>query len=174
MKLEAFAERLKNRRIFCSMTQNELAEAKLGGRATDKLHTFYTGGRDAIAAFAPVAFEAARAGDAAAYKIIEQSMSGLAELITAADNSSETVIVSGGLTSEREIIEPILKSRLPKKMKLVFPTLPQIYGAAVAAMKYSCCRTDAAEFDRNFTEDYTRISGRNAETTSPISTRAKA
>ena len=88
-------------------------------------------------------------------------MSGLAELIVAADNGSDTVIVSGGLISEREIIEPILRSRLPKKMKLVFPTLPQIYGAAVAATKYSSCRTDASEFDRRFTEDYTRISDQN-------------
>ena len=36
----------------------ELAEKKIGGRAIDKLQSFYSGGRDKVAAFAPVAFEA--------------------------------------------------------------------------------------------------------------------
>ncbi len=135
----------------------ELVEKKLGGRALNKLHTFYTGGRDTVAAFAPLAFEAARAGDTVAKEIIERSVSKLSELIAAADNGSDTVIVSGGLTSNRDIIEPILKARISQKSKLVFPTLPQIYGAALATMKFAGFSASAEEFDKNFTEDYKRI-----------------
>ncbi len=135
----------------------ELAEKRIGGKAIDKLHTFYTAGRDAVAAFAPIAFEAARAGDRAAIGIIEDSISKLAQLIAAADNGSDTVIVSGGLTGNRDIIEPILKAGLSQRVNLVFPILPQIYGAALAAIKFAEFSADAVEFDKNFAEDYKRI-----------------
>ena len=135
----------------------ELAEKRIGGRAIDNLHSFYTGTRDAVAAFAPIAFEAAKGGDKSAQQIIENNISDLAELIAAADNGSDTVIVSGGLTGNREVIEPMLKSRLPKNVRLVFPTFPQIYGAALAAIKFAEFSADAVEFDKNFAEDYKRI-----------------
>ena len=138
----------------------ELAEKRIGGRAIEKLHSFYSGARDTVAAFAPVAFEAARAGDVFAQQIIDKNMNDLAELILAADNGSDTVIISGGLTYNRDIIEPILKKRLPQKTDLIFTTLPQIYGAALAAVKFSDFTDNAEEFDLNFAEDYKRISGK--------------
>ena len=81
-----------------------------------------------------------------------------AMLIKAADNGSATVILSGGLTAHRDVIEPMLASMLPRGKKLVFPELPQIYGAALASMAFSGYDTAVPEvFDRNFTEDYDRL-----------------
>ena len=143
--------------ILHSSLLTELAEKRIGGRAIDKLHSFYTGTRDAVAAFAPIAFEAAKGGDKSAQQIIEKNISDLTELIAVAMGGSDTVIVSGGLTVNREVIEPMLKFRLPKNVRLVFPTFPQIYGAALAAMKFAGFSAAAGEFDKNFAEDYKRI-----------------
>lgn len=132
-----------------------LAEEHLGGPAIDRLNEFYSGSRDLVAALSPIAFEAFRQGDRTARQIIERNIARLAELIKAANNGSQTVILSGGLTAQREIIVPCLKSMLPEQMNIVIPDLPQIYGAALAAVQF--CKVpvqDTEEFDRAFAEDY--------------------
>jgi len=135
----------------------ELAQEKLGGSATKRQAEFYADGRDKIAAMAPIAFEAYRQGDKTAERILTRNFERVIRLILAADNGSDTVIISGGLTAHRDVLEPLLKSGLPSRFSLVFPELPQIYGAALAVMKYNNCCPDPATFDRNFTEDYQNI-----------------
>lgn len=136
----------------------ELAQKKLGCPPIERLEEFYSGERSLVASLASIAFEAYRQGDEAAQRIIERNFSRTATLINAADNGSDTVILSGGLTSYRDVIEPILASMLPSNKKLVFPQLPQIYGAALAAMKFSRFECVSPEvFDRNFTDDYNRL-----------------
>lgn len=140
----------------------KMAEEKLGGRAIDKLYEFYAGQRDAVACLAPCAFEAYRKGDAVAKRIIERNMERLGQLIKAAnkcsfDGQNDDIVISGGLVKDADIIEECLKTQLDKNQKLIFPDLPQIYGAAVATLKF--CHEDASsidmsEFHKVFAEDY--------------------
>jgi len=136
----------------------ELAEQQLGCPAYDRLEDFYSGGRDIVAALAPIAFQACREGDEAARAILMRNFSRIASLIRAADNGSDTVILSGGLTCHRDVIEPMLADMLPPNMRLIFPELPQIYGSALAAMKFcGCTPADPDVFDKHFTEEYNQI-----------------
>ncbi len=136
----------------------DLTQKQLGCPAIERLEEFYSGGRSKIASLVPIAFDAYRQGDETAHTIIERNLSRIATLIKAADNGSATVILSGGLTAHRDVIEPMLASMLPQGKKLVFPELPQIYGAALASMAFSGYDTAVPEvFDRNFTEDYDRL-----------------
>lgn len=136
----------------------QLAEEKIGGPALDRLNEFYSGGRDRIAAFAPIAIEAFRAGDKTAAAILERNISRLASLIRAADNASGMVILSGGLTSAADVIVPLLASMLPANMRIRIPSHPQVFGAMRAAMKR--CQTpiaDEAAFSDAFSADYYAI-----------------
>ena len=135
----------------------DLARGQLGCSPMEKLGMFYAEGRDKIAALAPVAFEAYRLGDRTAADILHRNMDRVAMLIRAADNGSDTVIISGGLTCHRDVLEPMLRERLPERMKLIFPTLPQIYGAALAAMQMLNIPSDPTVFDKNFQNDYTAL-----------------
>lgn len=110
----------------------DLAEAKLGGHALDRLGTFYEKGRDFIASFAPVAFDALRAGDGGAHAIIEITARRLAELITFVRgryDCGNTAVVSGGLVNERAVLEPMIHAALDDGITLEFPEVPQINGA---------------------------------------------
>ncbi len=135
----------------------DLAQERLGCPPMEKLGAFYAEGRDKIAAFAPVAFDAYRRGDRTAAEILQRNAERVAMLIRAADNGSDTVIISGGLTCHRDVLEPMLLERLPERMKLIFPTLPQIYGAALAAMQTADIPGDPAVFDKNFQNDYAAL-----------------
>ncbi len=137
---------------------SELAEKQIGCPAIEKLNKFYSGNRNIIASLAPIAFDAFRQGDETARTILIRNFSRVASLIRAADNGSDTVIISGGLTCQRDVIEPLLAGMLPSRMKLVFPALPQIYGSALAAMKFSgYTPADPDIFDHHFTEEYNKI-----------------
>ena len=110
----------------------DLAEAKLGGRALDRLGVFYEKGRDYIASFAPVAFEAFRGGDECARAIIEATARRLAELVNFVHghyDCGDTAVVSGGLVHERAVLEPMIRAALDDGIALEFPGVPQINGA---------------------------------------------
>ncbi len=132
----------------------ELAESRLGCRAIDILSTFYSGGRERIAAMAPVAFEAYRYGDPMAKEIIHRNLDRLIMLIQAAEAGAKTVMISGGLVANQDIFRPYMEEKLGPDMRLLFPSMPQIYGAAVAAMKLVDCQVDQGEFCGNFQQDY--------------------
>lgn len=143
----------------------QLAEEKIGGKAIDSLKEFYSGNPDEIGRFAPYAFAAYKQGDDVAKKILYRNFRRVAELIMAADkysfdSNNKTVIISGGLTKESDIITEILDEILEKKYNFVFPDMPQIYGAAVAALKFcsnSMKSTDMNAFHENFLKDYKKI-----------------
>ena len=139
-----------------------LAEEKLGGRAIDKLNEFYAGGRDMVASLAPCAFEAYRKGDEVAKRIVERNMKRLTELIHAAEKRSfdglnTDIIISGGLIKDGDIIEKYLRQQLGENRRIIFPDLPQIYGAAIAALKLcheDFSAIDMEEFHNVFSEEY--------------------
>ena len=140
----------------------QLAEEFLGGHATDKLNEFYSEDREKIASLAPCAFKAYRQGDAVAKEIIERNMARVTELIKAAQKCSfngecTDVIISGGLIKDSDIITECLEKELGKNQKIVFPKFPQIYGAAVATLKFchkNISEIDMQEFGRVFARDY--------------------
>ena len=110
----------------------ELAEQKLGGRALDLLATFYAKGPDYIASFAPVVFEALRAGDATARDIVLASVRHVAELVRHVRDHyrcGNHAVFSGGLLRDRDILEPMLREEIGADITFEFPSRPQIEGA---------------------------------------------
>ncbi len=109
-----------------------LAEERLGGRAIDLLGDFYRQGPDYIASFAPVAFEALRAGAKDARAIVLASVRRVAELIRslhARHDCGRRAIFSGGLLRDRDLLEPLLRETLGGAIALEFPTRTQLEGA---------------------------------------------
>ena len=109
-----------------------LAEARLGGRALDNLASFYDKGPDFIASFAPLAFEAMRAGDASARDIVLASVrrvAGLVRFVRDRHNCGGDVIFSGGLLVERDVLDPLLRAALGVGISLEIPSRSQLEGA---------------------------------------------
>ncbi len=110
----------------------ELAEEQLGGRALDQLATFYQKGADYIASFAPTAFKAMREGDVTARGIIVASVrrvAGLVRFVRDRYDCGDRIVFSGGLLSERDILEPLLSEVLGDEIAIEFPSRSQLEGA---------------------------------------------
>ncbi len=119
----------------------ELAERRLGGTAWEHIAELYAEGRDFIASFAPVAFEAFREGDPSAAEILRRSCDRIAELVRHAARGREDaasgglpVVLAGGLTRERSFFGPGLEKRLGPGYRLVFSDRPPIDGACRRAL----------------------------------------
>lgn len=109
-----------------------LAEEKLGGRALDSLSKFYSEGPDFIASFAMVAFDAARAGDELASRIIRKQVSRLAlQSISMRDkcDCGNHLVLSGGLLASRDVLLPMLEESVSGLLEIEIPEVPQIIGA---------------------------------------------
>ncbi len=110
----------------------DLAAQRLGGRALDLLATFYAKGPDYVASFAPIAFEALRAGDGAARGIVLASIRHVAKLVRhlfGHCHCGNRAVFSGGLLRDRDILEPLLREALGDAIGLEIPVLPQLDGA---------------------------------------------
>ncbi len=110
----------------------------VGGGIFDNISKIYAKGKDYIASFAPLAFELYDQGNSYAVGIVEECADRLAELIVQARSSADcgkTVIIAGGLTARRDILEPLIEKRVGDKIRLVFPTSRPIVGAAVKCLK---------------------------------------
>ena len=125
----------------------------LGGSALDNLDKIYARGKDYIASFAPMVFDQYRAGEKTACAIIKKTVFRLAELVNRLYERhacGKTVILAGGITSKRDVIEPLLREKLNTGLTLVFPEMTQIYGAAVMCMKLYGTNYNADQFELNF------------------------
>ena len=113
-----------------------LAERQLNSRLPDAIPAIYQGGKRMVASFAPLAFEAADAGDEAALAIADAACRELALLIsTCASHLSEPpyrVALSGSLWKAPRLREGVKKA-LSADYLLLSADLPPVYGAAVAA-----------------------------------------
>lgn len=106
----------------------------------ESLATYYTLGKRGIAAFAPVVFEAADAGDEVAKNILYENMGEIASLLVKAkrrmgDEEKIRVVFVGGLTKRSEILFPLIESQLPDKDAFefsVFEDAPAIGAAKLA------------------------------------------
>ncbi len=126
----------------------DLATQKLGGRAWDKLDLLYREGKNTIAAFAPIAFEAAKKGDKTAEEILRHNFARIAKLILHAQKTfdcANTVICAGSIAATEEF-RTILKEW---GIDPIIPHMPPVYGACVKCTQHYA-KTDAETFDRNF------------------------
>lgn len=115
----------------------DLAEEKLGATALEKLASLCGEGRDYIASFAPLAFEAMREGDETARKIITATVARLAELINFVHSRYDCgnkAVIAGGLTRERSSLEPMIRDSVHSEVELIFPDHDPIFGATRRAI----------------------------------------
>lgn len=137
-----------------------MLEEELGGNVWDKINVLYTYPKEKIASFAGLVFAAYAKGDAVAGEIIEKNMSRLAFLINRAVeqyNAGPAVVISGGLTAQKDVLLPFLQKKLPPQLQLIFLDVPQIYGACAR-----CCRLFGEReegFKENFMRGYAAIKG---------------
>ena len=139
--------------------------AALGGRAHDRLAEIYSGGNDYIASMAPVVFECYGKGDPTAAAIVTRLAERISLLINRLAGMTErdfgdTVVISGGLASAGEVIEPLLAKLIGPSRRIVFTTLPPVYGAAVKCMKLFGRDVDMPEFERTLEASIERNRGK--------------
>ena len=136
-------------------TLTGLVEARLGYRPVDALSRLYTLSTSEVAAFAEDVLCAYDGGDRIAEEIIDGAIRGVAHNIRAARRHHPTctrVIISGGLTSRRDILIPRLArcevGGRGDGCELIFPTAPQVSGAAVG------CIGGVSALTREFAEKF--------------------
>ena len=115
-----------------------LVEEKLNGTATDKISEIYSKDKDYIASFSRTVFEAYSKGDKVALDIIDRNISRVCYLINKAYqmyDCGNTVVISGGLVSEKDILTKYFKKYTEKNLKIIFNDIPPIVGAAVCCVK---------------------------------------
>ncbi len=114
---------------------------KAGGRIFDNISEIYAKGKDHIASFAPLVIDLAAKGDGDALAIVKRTVSRLAFLIDRAAQTrrfGDLVVVAGGLTARRDLLEPLLREEIHGKMKIVFADRAPIVGAAVKCASLFC------------------------------------
>ena len=134
--------------LIPSSLLTELATKQLGGAAWSNLNTLYRGGKDIIASFAPVAFEAARQGDKNGQKILQINFRRILQLIRFAQEKfdiKDCVICAGSIANTEEFRNAMQTGGI----RPIGPKLPPVYGACVKCAALFT-ETDPTEFDRNF------------------------
>ncbi len=120
----------------------ELIKTKLNcSSIIEQVSYFYEVGKKGIAQLAPLVFEAYNAGDAVAKEIIEKNMQVVARLIESTpvtNEKTQNVVIVGGLTKQKDIILPMIKSHLknPQKYHIETNSKPPVLGAIALAQKY--------------------------------------
>lgn len=146
----------------------QLVQNRLGSTVWEKLDEIYKKGQREVASFAPLVFEAYKKDDKKANEILEQNYKYFASLINLAFekyNCSNSVILSGGLLKEREVIVPIIKKYLSKEVKIIVPEFNQIYGAGIQCLKL--CGIDNSVFRKTFEKEYRRKQNEKNRTKKP-------
>lgn len=133
----------------------ELIENKLGEGADKALAKIYEGGKRYIAAFAPQVFEAYKQGDSVAERIVKRNTGHWINLIKTAEKwvQTEKVVFAGSIFKQEEILLPLIKDGLDKKINPVIPKLPPVYGAVREAMKL-CGMSCTERIKENFINSY--------------------
>lgn len=133
----------------------KMLEAKLGSKVFDALGEIYSKGPRFVASLAPIVFDAYRAGDEVAGKIIEAQIQNVANMICkgheiiGAETPVVVGLVGGIFAHEIPIFTEKLTPKLSKKLKIQFPKESQIYGAVMEAAKNAGIETDD-EFLKNY------------------------
>lgn len=113
------------------------AEEKLGKPLTHAIPDIYEKGASYIASFAPIVFECAAAGDPVASEIAEACINELWLHVQACIGVCSTppgiCVATGGMLSVQYLRERLSAHAESKGLKMVFPTLPPVAGAVIAA-----------------------------------------
>lgn len=117
-------------------------EEKIKESAAKHLAKFYKGGKKYVASFANLVFKAAAEQDTVALNILEQNMKFAANIIDTAVNEIQSkckgevpVLFSGGITTESNLLFPIITKHLKNKnCKLLKIQGEQIDGAVQRAI----------------------------------------
>ena len=120
---------------------------KLGGGVFDNISEIYAKGKDHIASFAPVVIDLAAKGDTDASLIVKRTTDRLASLINRAAKThsyGDLVVIAGGLTARRDVVEPLLRDAISGDLKIVFADRAPIVGAAVKCASLYC---ESAQLD---------------------------
>ncbi|MBE6628590.1 MAG: XRE family transcriptional regulator [Ruminococcaceae bacterium] len=106
-------------------------------RAVDHLAEIYTGGKKKVASFAPLVFEAAKAGDPHALEILERNAAVLAQEIEdgaeVLGEENPEVILIGGLCKQEDLLLPMIKKYLTINCRLRTHTSSLAKGALYLA-----------------------------------------
>lgn len=119
-----------------SKTILDIIESELGEKLEDSVAKIYNGGPSYVASFAPAVFEAYNLGDATAKEIIERNAYEAAKIINGAKkNTSDKVVVCGGLRRQKEILFPLLLKYIEGEVSLTFIDEPMVNGAILLAKR---------------------------------------
>ncbi len=135
-----------------------LIEKRLGTTVWNSINRIYAEDKSYIASFSAEVFEGYECGDKIAKEIIERNMAALTDKINYVSEKYDcgnTVVISGGLMSRKDILLKFIEPRLNKGLEVVIPELPQIFGACVLSCKYG--DINIANFKEIFFEDYQRF-----------------
>ena len=136
-----------------------LAEIKLGGSVAKYTDTIHIQGRNYIASFAPIAFEAYAAGDEVAKNIISNSAARLARLINhmyKTEQYGDYAFILCNFSGHSLTMCEFLKSELDPGINAEFCTAPSVLGAMKMCMRYEYGEMSFDDFDKNFGESYYR------------------
>ena len=128
----------------------EMVVQKIGLPLNEAIPVLYEGGKRMIAGFAPLAFQAADAGDETALSLIDKNCDELALLISTCaghlDNPPYLVALSGSIWKADRIRQGVA-ARLTDDYRLLRADLPPVFGAAVAAAELAGADSGAAFHD---------------------------
>ncbi len=125
----------------CPILQ-QLTEQKLGCSVPQAIPVIYQKGKDFIASFAPLAFEAAQQGDAVAQKILQSNISEAARMIATAVRLAQgveqpvPVVLAGGLTRAPglpKMLAKALRQQNAAPVQMAPLAVRPVYGALLLA-----------------------------------------
>ena len=124
----------------------EAVRAKLGRTVFDCLPALQTADCSAVAAFAPLVFEAVDAGDPVARAILARNVARIAELVRAARAqhpaaAAGPLVLGGGLCRRADLLGPALADALgPEAPRLAFPSRDPVEGAQRRAARLNAAQ----------------------------------
>lgn len=137
----------------------EMCLDKLGINFRDAIPQIYEGGKHYIASFARVAFEAFEKGDEIAGAIIDDAAEALCvhlrACLTHVDIFPTVCVAAGGVITNDKFFHMVTEKLGDdlKRMRILRPVLPPVYGALVKAARNIGIKTDKA-FKESFMSDF--------------------
>lgn len=152
MGLRRALQALDGRAEATSMT--EAFARKFGQRVDKAIPSIYEGGKRLISSFAPIVFDEAAAGDAAAMEILGESAGQLARLVLSGCRFLKKrpfpTVFSGGLfNGDDGMLEKMILDALDERFIHVRPKFPPVYGSAIEAVANAGLEI-TEDFDENF------------------------
>lgn len=115
-----------------------MIEKHLGEPIQDAVTSLYRKGKPAIAALAPLVFQAAKKGDGAACGILDANAEELAKLCNALARMIPgdicKTVLAGSVFRDWDQISCRLEPLLMKRHEFIFPVMPPVFGSAVEAV----------------------------------------